>query len=92
MRDQEQSYLMSSLRSPTPTISDEDYLSNSSSSTAQLKEQLDQLEFDKDEVAAKYSDLEEKYEKLKAHYNDMKVTMAYFVSGHFCDNFLHFSE
>ena len=68
---------MSSLQSPTPTISEDDYLSSSSNSAVQLKEQLDQLEFDKDEIAANYSDLEEKYKKLQAKYNDFKVTQCF---------------
>ena len=67
-------YFSSSLQSPTPTISDDDHLSVSSSS-AQLKEQLDQLEFDKDEMAANYSELEAKYDTLQAKYNDMKVDL-----------------
>ncbi len=62
------------MQSPTPTISDEDPLSASSSS-AQLKEQLDQLEFDKDEREAQYCELKEKYDQLHAKYQDKKVAL-----------------
>lgn len=50
----EQSLTLSLPSSPFSTVHDDDSLSSSSS---QLQEQIDQLEFDKDELEAKYEEM-----------------------------------
>lgn len=52
----EESVTFSLPTSPVPIMQEDDYLSVSSSSS-QLQEQVDQLEFDRDEMEAKYEEI-----------------------------------